>query len=72
MRVWWLAAELGLDYQHIPYEFRAPALNNAEFLKPNPAGPIPTLVADGYAMSESLAINLYLAKKYSNPAKDSL
>ena len=29
-----------------------------------PAGAIPALVDDGFALAESLAINLYLAKKY--------
>jgi glutathione S-transferase len=63
-RVLWTLAELGLDYTHIPLAFDDPALKTPEFLAMNPAGAIPTLVDDGFAISESLAINLYLARKY--------
>lgn len=61
-RVLWALAELGLDYEHVPLAWDDPALKSAEFLKLNPAGAIPTLVDDDFALSESLAINLYLAK----------
>ena len=64
MRVLWAAAELGLDYVHVPLAFDDPKLKSAEFLKLNPAGAVPTIVDDGFALSESLAINLYLAKAY--------
>jgi glutathione S-transferase len=65
LRVLWAAAELGLDYVHVPLAFDDPKLKSAEFLKLNPAGAVPTIVDDdGFALSESLAINLYLAKTY--------
>ena len=64
MRTLWMAAELGLDYTHVPYTWDDPRLKEPAFLKLNPAGTIPTIVDDGFALSESLAINLYLAKKY--------
>jgi glutathione S-transferase len=64
MRVLWAAAELGLDYEHVPLAWDDPALKRAEFLAINPAGAIPTIVDDGFALSESMAINLYLAKRY--------
>ena len=64
MRVLWTAAELGLDYTHVPYAWKDPALKQPAFLRLNPAGAIPTIVDDDYALSESLAINLYLTKKY--------
>jgi glutathione S-transferase len=65
MRVLWMAAELDLDYEHDPIAFDDPALKSAEFLRLNPAGAIPTIEEDGFALAESLAINLYLAKKHS-------
>ncbi|HZC15203.1 MAG TPA: glutathione S-transferase family protein [Caulobacteraceae bacterium] len=64
LRVLWAAAELGLDYVHVPLAFDDPQLKSAAFLKLNPAGTIPTIDDDGFALSESLAINLYLAKTY--------
>jgi glutathione S-transferase len=64
LRVLWAAAELGLDYVHVPLAFDDPKLKSAEFLRLNPAGAVPTIDDDGFALSESLAINLYLAKTY--------
>jgi glutathione S-transferase len=63
MRVLWMAAELGLEYIHIPLAFDDPALKEPAFLRINPSGAVPAIVDDGFALSESLAINLYLAKK---------
>jgi glutathione S-transferase len=64
MRVLWTAAELGLDFTHVPLAVGDSALQERWFLDLNPAGAIPTIVDDGFALSESLAINLYLVKKY--------
>jgi glutathione S-transferase len=64
MRVLWAAEELGLAYQHAPYEWDDPALKSPEFLAISPAGQIPAIVDDGFALSESLAILLYLTKKH--------
>ena len=66
MRVLWMVAELSLEFEHVPYEFDDPALKTPEFLTLNPAGAIPTLVDGEFALSESLAINLYLAKRYGS------
>jgi glutathione S-transferase len=65
LRVLWMAEELGLDFAHDPIGFDDPALKSPEFLRLNPAGAIPTIEDDGFALAESLAINLYLAKKHS-------
>jgi glutathione S-transferase len=40
---------------------------SAEFLKLSPAGAIPVLEDEGLILSESLAINLYLARKLGGP-----
>jgi glutathione S-transferase len=64
MRTLWAAAELGLGYDHVPVEWNDPALKQPAFLALNPTGAIPAIVDDGFALGESLAINLYLGKKY--------
>jgi glutathione S-transferase len=64
MRTLWLAAELGLDYEHAPLEWNDPYLKSPDFLRLNPGGAIPTIVDDGFALGESMATNLYLAKKH--------
>lgn len=64
MRVLWMAAELGLEFEHDPVAYDDPRLKSDAFLQLNPAGAIPTIEDDGFALSESLAINLYLAKRY--------
>lgn len=61
-----MAEELGLEFEHVPLEFDDPALKREDFRKLNPAAAIPTIVDDGFALSESLAINLYLASKYGS------
>ena len=83
----WALAELGLQWQLRPViqayrleargtDPRAPTapLNtlSAEFLRLSPAGAIPVMEDGGLVLSESLAINLYLAKKAGGPhaAKD--
>ncbi|RDJ23585.1 glutathione S-transferase family protein [Bosea caraganae] len=74
----WLANELGLAYQHVPViqVYRLPDPNAAdapmhtrspEFLKVNPNGRIPAIDDDGFILNESLAINLYLARKHGGP-----
>jgi glutathione S-transferase len=64
MRVLWMAAELGLEFEHDPVAFDDPRLKSTDFLRLNPAGAIPTIEDEGFALSESLAINLYLAKRH--------
>src|SRR5580704_13221482 len=65
MRVLWMAAEVGVEFEHDPVAFDDPRLKSPEFLSLNPAGAIPTIEDDGFALPESLAINLYLAKRYA-------
>lgn len=66
MRILWTAAELGLEYTHVPLAYDDPVLKSPEFRRVNPAGTIPAIDDDGVTLSESLAINLYLTKKYGS------
>jgi glutathione S-transferase len=74
----WLASELGIRFKHVPvmqaYRLADPSRRDAplhtrspEFLAVNPNGHIPTIDDDGFVLHESLAINLYLAKKHGGP-----
>jgi glutathione S-transferase len=71
----WLAGELGIAFRHVPviqlYRLASPEAakgvlhtKSPEFLKVNPNGHVPSIDDDGLVMHESLAINLYLAKKH--------
>ena len=66
MRVLWMAAELGLTYEHVPLEHNDQKLKQSEFLQIKPAGSIPAIVDGSFALSESLAINMYLGKTYGH------
>jgi glutathione S-transferase len=62
-RALWMLEELGLQYENVPTHF-ATDTRTAEFLKLNPNGRIPVLVDGETVLFESMAINLYLARKY--------
>jgi glutathione S-transferase len=74
----WLCGELGIPFELVPViqadRLSSPgakgiALNtkSPEFLRINPNGHIPSIDDDGLVLHESLAINLYLAKKHGGP-----
>jgi glutathione S-transferase len=71
----WLANELNLAFEHVPViqarrlsdpAARDAPLNTASpaYQAINPNGRIPSMYDDGFVVHESLAINLYLAKKH--------
>jgi glutathione S-transferase len=64
-RVLWIAEELGLGYEHRPIEIGEAGARAPEFLALNPNGRLPIIVDGDFVLPESLAITLYLAKKYS-------
>jgi len=63
IRSLWALEELGLQYEHVPTNFTTDA-KKPEYLAINPNGRIPALVDGDVTLFESMAINLYLAKKY--------
>jgi glutathione S-transferase len=64
MRVIWMLTELGLSYEHDPIGARDPALKQPPYTDLNPNGKVPICVVDGFPVWESLAINLYLDRKF--------
>jgi glutathione S-transferase len=63
-RALWMAEELGLDYEHVPIEIGPAGARKPDYLAINPNGRLPAIEDDGFALWESLAITLYLAKKH--------
>jgi len=66
-RVLWMAGELGLTYEHIDLLPRSLGVRTPAYLALNPNARVPTIEDDGLVLSESMAINLYLAKKHASP-----
>jgi glutathione S-transferase len=64
VRTLWMAAELGLPYEHMDYAPRSPETRTPEYRALNPNGRVPTIDDDGFVLSESMAINFYLARKH--------
>jgi glutathione S-transferase len=60
----WMLAELGLDYETVSLDMRAGEHKQPAFLAINPAGQVPAMVYDGFALSESAAIIHYLSEKH--------
>ncbi|MGR6466393.1 glutathione S-transferase family protein [Rhizobium sp. PAMB 3182] len=77
-RNYWMAEELGLEHRSVPV-VQARLLSDPQaadapintrspdFLAVNPAGQIPAVEDDGLVLTESLAINLYLARRHGVP-----
>ena len=63
-RTLWMAKELGLDYEHIKVDFATGDTRSPAHLALNPNGHVPVIDDDGFILWESMAINLYLDKKY--------
>jgi glutathione S-transferase len=66
VRVLWMAGELGLTYDHKDWLPRAPETRTPEYRTLNPNSRVPTIDDDGFILSESMAINIYLAKKHKS------
>lgn len=66
-RCLWLLEELGIEYQREPVRFDEPGEARDRYLKVNPNGRVPCLVDEDLVLFESLAINLYLIKRYGGP-----
>lgn len=77
-RNFWLLNELGIEFEHVPviqaYRLPDPEAEDAPFntlspgfLSISPAGAVPVLKDGDFVLSESLAMNLYIARKAGGP-----
>lgn len=65
-KVLWLAAELGIEYQHIPAGGKFGGLDEPWFRSMNPHGRVPVLQDGDAAIWESHTILRYLATQYGD------
>lgn len=65
-RALWAANELALDYEHVPIEIGEAGAGAPQFLALNPNGRLPFIADGDFALFESLAITLYLARKFGH------
>ena len=63
-RTLWMLEELAIPYRHISIGKGPDGIQSPAFLQINPHGRVPALVDGSLVVWESLAINLYLAKRY--------
>jgi len=66
LRARWTLQELGVDFEPVRVNLPAGEHQRPQFLRINPAGKIPVLVDGDMVLTESVAIVLYLAEKYSD------
>jgi glutathione S-transferase len=63
-RTHWMLEEVGVPYEYKRISLRDGDNKKPEFLKVSPGGKIPCLVDGNVTLTESMAINFYLAEKY--------
>ena len=66
LRTLWMLGELNLPYDHKDYLPRSAETKTPEFVAMNPNSRVPVIDDDGFVLSESMAINMYLAKKHKS------
>jgi glutathione S-transferase len=65
-RTLWCANEIGIPYENVPTHFAGGGTRTPEFLAINPNGKVPTIELGGFRLSESMAIDFYLARKFNS------
>lgn len=64
LRTLWVLNEVGAEYESVPVDPLGEEAKSPAFLALNPAGKVPVLVDGELVLTESAAIQLYLAEKY--------
>ena len=65
-RTHWMLEEVGVPYEYKRLSIRAGDTKKPEFLAINPGGKIPCIQDGDVILTESMAINFYLAEKHGN------
>lgn len=68
-RVELMLAFLGLEYETIDLDMANGAHKSIDFLKISPFGLVPAIYDDGFTLSDSNAILIYLAERYAKNSK---
>ena len=63
-RVYWALEELGVPFEKVKVDLSKGEQRNADFLKLNPNGKVPTLVVDGHPIFESSAMLIWLGETF--------
>jgi glutathione S-transferase len=66
-RAWWVAwicSELGLEFENDPIMFLSDEIGTERYRAIHPGNMIPAIDDEGFVLWESMAINLYLARKH--------
>jgi len=63
LRAIWGIEEVGIDYEQVPVTFGTDS-KTVDYLSVNPNGRIPAMIDGDLHLFESMAINLYLTKRY--------
>ena len=65
-RCLWVLEELGVPYEHVALNQNNGETRTPDYLAINPGGKIPALDHDGFVLTETMAINEYLANTFPN------
>ena len=65
-RCLWVCEEIGIDFDWLPISTLDGSSRTPEYLAINPSGKIPAMKDDDLVMTESFAINQYLAERYGS------
>lgn len=65
-RTLWMCRELDLDFEHISTHFANETIHDAKYTAINPNQKIPSIQDGELVLWESMAINIYLAKKHKS------
>lgn len=68
--VHWMLIDLGVDFEVRMLDFDAAAQKDADYLRLNPQGRVPTLIVDGRPVRESAAILMLLAERHPEAGLD--